>query len=88
MSMSTNLVTVIVARYGAFYRRIYEAPDALGIMNKNEVEGKGRQIKGKVREEVGKMTDNKTEQVKGKVEQAQGKAREAVGKAQSRNKNR
>ena len=82
--MSTNLVTVIVARYGAFYRRIYEAPDALGIMNKIEVEGKGRQIMGKVREVVGKMTDNKTEQVKGKDEQVEGKARENLGKAQRR----
>jgi uncharacterized protein YjbJ (UPF0337 family) len=72
---------------GEFYAFIYQTQLVPHIMNKNEAEGKGKQIKGKVREEVGKLTDNKKEQIKGKVEQAQGKAREAVGKAQSRNKN-
>jgi uncharacterized protein YjbJ (UPF0337 family) len=86
--ISAHRRAVLLFTNGAFYPSVYETPVVPNIMNKNEVEGKGKQVKGKVREEVGKLTNNKKEQVKGKVEQAEGKVREAVGKAQSRNKNR
>jgi uncharacterized protein YjbJ (UPF0337 family) len=49
-------------------------------MNKDEIEGKGKQIKGQIREEVGKLTGNKTEQLKGKIEQVEGDVQEGVGK--------
>jgi len=35
-------------------------------MNKNELEGKGKQTRGKVREEVGKLRHDRKEQVQGK----------------------
>jgi uncharacterized protein YjbJ (UPF0337 family) len=49
-------------------------------MNKDEIEGKGKQIKGQIREEVGKLTGNKTEQLEGKIEQVEGDVQEGIGK--------
>ena len=48
-------------------------------MNKDEVEGKSKQLKGQIREEVGKLTDNKTEQLKGKIEQVEGQVQTKIG---------
>ena len=82
--MSTPLAPLMIRRDGGFYPRVYDTRVILVGMNKNEAEGKTKQVTGKVREEVGELTDNKTEQINGEVEQAEGKAREAVGKAQAR----
>ncbi len=50
-------------------------------MDKNRVEGKGKNIKGKVREGIGKATGNDQQIARGKIEQAEGKTREKVGQA-------
>ena len=44
-------------------------------INKDQVEGRAKELGGKVQEEFGKLTGNKTQQAKGLVNQVVGKAR-------------
>jgi len=53
-------------------------------MNRNQVDGIGKQIKGAIKEGAAKLTGNKTGQVEGKVEKGIGKAQSKVGDAQER----
>lgn len=48
--------------------------------NKDEVEGKGREIKGKVKDKVGEWTNDPNLEAEGEAEQAEGKVQGGVGK--------
>lgn len=48
-------------------------------MNKNQVEGTGKDIAGKVQEEVGKLVGSDEQQIKGLNKQIDGKVQKAVG---------
>jgi uncharacterized protein YjbJ (UPF0337 family) len=48
-------------------------------INKDQVEGRAKDLGGKVQEEVGKLTDNKTQQAKGLVNQVAGKSQAKAG---------
>lgn len=50
-------------------------------MNKDQVEGVGKQVKGKINEGVGKMTGDKAQEAKGDLQQAAGKVQKGVGDA-------
>lgn len=49
--------------------------------NKDELEGKGKQIKGAIKDKVGEWTGNDDLERKGEAEQAAGAAQEDFGKA-------
>jgi uncharacterized protein YjbJ (UPF0337 family) len=49
--------------------------------NKDEIEGKGKQVKGMIKEKVGEITGNDALEHEGVVDQAEGKALEDFGKA-------
>ena len=53
-------------------------------MNRNQVDGAGKQIKGAIKEGAAKLTGNKTGQVEGKVEKGIGKAQSKLGDAQDK----
>ena len=48
-------------------------------MNKDQVEGKAKNIAGKVQEKVGELTGNKCQQAKGLAKQVAGTTQEKVG---------
>jgi uncharacterized protein YjbJ (UPF0337 family) len=48
-------------------------------INKDQVEGRAKEVGGKVQEELGKLTGNKTQQAKGLVNQVAGKGQAKVG---------
>ncbi len=48
-------------------------------MNKDQVEGKAKNIAGKVQEKVGELTGNKSQQAKGLAKQVAGTTQEKVG---------
>jgi uncharacterized protein YjbJ (UPF0337 family) len=49
--------------------------------NKDEIEGKGKQIKGAIKDKVGEWTDNDTLEEEGEAERAKGNLQQAAGKA-------
>jgi len=49
--------------------------------NKDEIEGKGKQIKGEVKNKAGEWTDNPTLEEEGELENAEGHFQETAGKA-------
>lgn len=49
--------------------------------NKDELEGKGKQIKGAIKDKVGEWTGNETMEHEGEAERAAGKAQEDFGTA-------
>jgi len=50
-------------------------------MDKDRVDGAGKQVKGAVKDAAGKLTGDVRLQAEGKVEKAAGQAQSAVGKA-------
>ena len=54
------------------------------MLNKDEMEGKGKQVKGKVKEGVGKVIGNRDLENEGEIEQQEGEVREGFGKARRR----
>ena len=50
-------------------------------MNKDRVEGAGKQVKGAVKDAAGKMTGDVKLQAEGKIDKAKGQVQSAVGKA-------
>ena len=50
-------------------------------MDKNRIQGVGKQVKGSMKEAIGKVTGNKQAEVKGTAEKIVGKAQSEVGKA-------
>ena len=48
--------------------------------NKDEVEGKGKQIKGAIKDKVGEVTNNPRLEAEGEAERLEGKIQENVGK--------
>ena len=50
-------------------------------MDKDRVDGAGKQVKGAVKDAAGKLTGDVKLQAEGKVEKAMGQAQSAVGKA-------
>jgi uncharacterized protein YjbJ (UPF0337 family) len=53
-------------------------------MNKDQVEGKQRQLRGVVKKQWGKLTDDKRDQRAGKVDQVVGKIQEKYGSAREK----
>jgi uncharacterized protein YjbJ (UPF0337 family) len=49
--------------------------------NKDEVEGKGKNIKGQVKETVGEWTNNPDLESEGEADQVKGKVQENIGEA-------
>ncbi len=54
--------------------------------NKDELEGKGKQIKGAIKDKVGEWTGNEKLEEEGESENAQGNLQETVGKARRKAK--
>jgi len=50
--------------------------------NKNEVEGKGKQIKGGIKDKVGEWTGNETLEEEGEFERVEGNLQQTAGKVQ------
>jgi uncharacterized protein YjbJ (UPF0337 family) len=48
-------------------------------INKDQVEGRAKEVGGRIQEEVGNLTGNKTQQAKGLVNQVAGKGQANVG---------
>jgi uncharacterized protein YjbJ (UPF0337 family) len=48
-------------------------------MDKDRIEGAGKDLKGKIKEGVGKVTGDTKTEVEGKVDQAEGKAQNTYG---------
>lgn len=48
-------------------------------MNKDQIEGKLKNIGGKIQEEVGDLVDSPEQEAKGLANQAEGKVQEKVG---------
>lgn len=48
-------------------------------MNKNQIEGRLKDVTGKVQQRVGKATGNANQQVKGVAKQIEGKIQKGVG---------
>ena len=48
--------------------------------NKDEVEGKGKQITGAIKDKVGEMTNNPQLEAEGEAERREGKVQQKVGK--------
>ena len=55
--------------------------------NKDEIEGKGKEIKGKVKDKVGEWTDDPTLEEEGEAERVEGKVQGTVGTAQRKVEN-
>jgi uncharacterized protein YjbJ (UPF0337 family) len=49
-------------------------------MDKNTIEGKGKQVVGGARQKTGELIDNKEMQVKGGAQRVEGKVQEGYGK--------
>lgn len=50
-------------------------------MDKDKVDGVGKQIKGSVKDAVGGLTGNEKLQAEGKLDKAEGKVQQKVGEA-------
>jgi uncharacterized protein YjbJ (UPF0337 family) len=50
-------------------------------MDKDRIEGAGKQVKGSVKEAIGKVTGNNQTEVEGRAEKVSGKVQGKVGKA-------
>ena len=50
-------------------------------MNKDRIDGAGKQVKGVVKAAVGKITGDKQTQAEGEAEKAVGKVQSKIGKA-------
>jgi uncharacterized protein YjbJ (UPF0337 family) len=48
-------------------------------MDKDRIEGAGKNIKGKIKESVGKMTGDTKTETEGQADQAEGKVQNTVG---------
>jgi uncharacterized protein YjbJ (UPF0337 family) len=59
--------------------KIFCPPIRSYTMNKNQVEGTGKDIAGKVQEEVGKLIGSDQQQIKGLNKQIDGKVQKTVG---------
>jgi uncharacterized protein YjbJ (UPF0337 family) len=55
-------------------------------INKDQVEGRAKEVGGKVQEEFGKLTGNKTQQVKGAINKTVGAGQAKLGDVAERNK--
>ncbi len=55
-------------------------------INKDQVEGRVKEVGGKVQEEFGKLTGNKTQQVKGAINKTVGAGQAKLGDVAERNK--
>jgi uncharacterized protein YjbJ (UPF0337 family) len=53
-------------------------------MDKNRIEGAGRQAKGSVKKAIGKITGDRETEVEGAAEKTAGKVHSAFGKAKDR----
>jgi uncharacterized protein YjbJ (UPF0337 family) len=48
-------------------------------MDKDRIEGSGKQLKGKIKETVGKVTGDSKTEAEGKADKAEGKVQNTVG---------
>jgi uncharacterized protein YjbJ (UPF0337 family) len=55
-------------------------------INKDQVEGRAKEVGGKIQEEFGKVTGNKTQQVKGAINKTVGAGQAKLGDVAERNK--
>jgi len=55
-------------------------------INKDQVEGRTKEVAGKIQEEFGKVTGNKTQQVKGVINKTIGSGQAKLGDAAERAK--
>jgi len=55
-------------------------------INKDQVEGRAKEVGGKIQEEFGKITGNKTQQVKGAINKTVGGGQAKLGDAVERAK--
>jgi uncharacterized protein YjbJ (UPF0337 family) len=55
-------------------------------INKDQVEGRVKEVGGKVQEEFGKLTGNKTQQVKGAINKTVGAGQAKLGDVAERSK--
>lgn len=55
-------------------------------INKDQVEGRAKEVGGKIQEEFGKVTGNKTQQVKGAINKTVGVGQATLGDAAERAK--
>ncbi len=55
-------------------------------INKDQVEGRVKEVGGKIQEEFGKVTGNKTQQVKGAINKTVGAGQAKLGDVAERNK--
>lgn len=51
-------------------------------MNRNEIEGKWKQLRGRVKEKWGELTDDDLDQIDGKRDRLVGKLQERYGKSE------
>ncbi|BDT58065.1 MAG: CsbD family protein [Janthinobacterium lividum] len=54
------------------------------MINKNQVEGKLKEIGGKIQEEFGDAIDSPTQEAKGQATKVEGKAQKTMGDAQEK----
>jgi uncharacterized protein YjbJ (UPF0337 family) len=69
-----------VRTYGALRPDCMDQKETL-VMDKDRVEGAGKQVKGAVKEAVGKVTGDAKTQAEGRADKAEGKVQNAVGGA-------
>ena len=50
-------------------------------MDRDRIQGMGKQVKGEVKDTLGKMTGNKQQQIEGKIDKGVGKVQDAYGRA-------
>ncbi len=55
-------------------------------INKDQAEGRAKEVGGKIQEEFGKLTGNKTQQVKGAINKTVGAGQAKLGDVAERNK--
>jgi uncharacterized protein YjbJ (UPF0337 family) len=55
-------------------------------INKDQVEGRAKEVGGKIQEEFGKLTGDKTQQVKGAINKTVGAGQAKLGDVAERNK--
>ena len=55
-------------------------------INKDQVEGRAKEVGGKIQQEFGKVTGNKTQQVKGAINKTVGAGQAKLGDVAERNK--
>lgn len=69
-----------VRTYGALRPDCMDQKEPL-VMDKDRIEGAGKQVKGAVKEAVGKVTGDAKTQAEGRADKAEGKVQNAVGGA-------